>query len=163
MYQACKIIFKIKCQDANVIAGQLVPWVKSACVNLAWFNSAWCIFRAFSYIYDIWFNLFCIIFWTKSQINIKQLLSNIAIKLLIDQIEGELATWLKVMAVFNLRPNKHGLVTYVQVNVYIGNKLWLNVGWAFKTDVCWRLNNPISVNCLLIFRFSSKSNANMLS
>ena len=37
----------------------------------------------------------------------------------------------------HLGPNKHGLVTYMQVNVYIGNTLsWLNGGWAFKTDVC---------------------------
>ena len=37
----------------------------------------------------------------------------------------------------NLGPNKHGLVTYIQVNVYIGNTLsWLNGGRAFKTDVC---------------------------
>ena len=29
----------------------------------------------------------------------------------------------------NLGPNKHGLVTYLQVNVYIGNMLsWLNGG-----------------------------------
>ena len=34
--------------------------------------------------------------------NIKQLLTNIAIKLLVDRIEGELAAWLKVMAVLNL-------------------------------------------------------------
>ena len=34
--------------------------------------------------------------------NIKQLLTNIAIKLLIDRIMGELATWLEVMAVLNL-------------------------------------------------------------
>ena len=34
-------------------------------------------------------------------------------------------------------PNKHGLVTYIQVNVYIGNTLsWFNGSWAFKTDVC---------------------------
>ena len=56
-----------------------------------------------------------------------------------------------------LGPNKHGLVTYIQVNVYIGNTLsWLNSGWAFKTDVCWRLNNHISVISLHIFEFSSK-------
>ena len=42
-------------------------------------------------IHDIWFE-FCIIFRTKSKINIKQLLTNIAIKLLIDRIEGGLAT-----------------------------------------------------------------------
>ena len=35
---------------------------------------------------------FCIIFRTKSKINIKQILTNIAIKLLIDRTEGELAT-----------------------------------------------------------------------
>ena len=35
---------------------------------------------------------FCITFQNKSKINIKQLLTNIAIKLLIDRIEGELAT-----------------------------------------------------------------------
>ena len=32
-------------------------------------------------------------------------------------------------ASFHLGPNKHGLVTYIQVNVYIGNTLsWLNGG-----------------------------------
>ena len=46
----------------------------------------------------------------------------------------------------SLGPNKHGLVTCIQVNVNIGNSLlWLNGGWAFKTDVCWRLNNHISI------------------
>ena len=35
---------------------------------------------------------FCIIFQTKSKVNIKKILTNIAIKLLIDRIEGELAT-----------------------------------------------------------------------
>ena len=45
----------------------------------------------------------------------------------------------KVWSCYVLWPNKHGLVTYMQVNVYIGNKLsWLNGGWAFKTDLCWR-------------------------
>ena len=30
---------------------------------------------------------------------------------------------------YDLRPNKHGLVTYIQINVYIGNTLsWLNGG-----------------------------------
>ena len=39
---------------------------------------------------------------------------------------------------YRLGPNKHGLVTYIQVNVNIGNTVsWLNMGWAFKTDVCW--------------------------
>ena len=39
---------------------------------------------------------------------------------------------------YHLGPNKHGLVTYIQVNVYIGNTLsWLNGGFlAFKTGVC---------------------------
>ena len=37
----------------------------------------------------------------------------------------------------DLGPNNHGLVTYIQVNVYVGNMLsWLNRGVAFKTDVC---------------------------
>ena len=37
----------------------------------------------------------------------------------------------------NFGPNKHGLVTYIQVNEYIGNALsWLNGGRAFKIDVC---------------------------
>ena len=37
-----------------------------------------------------------------------------------------------------LGPNKHGLVTYIQVNVSnIGNMLsWLDGGRAFKTDTC---------------------------
>ena len=53
----------------------------------------------------------------------------------------------------NLGPNKLGLVTYIQVNVYIGNTLsWLNGGWTFKTDVCWRLNNHIFVISLHIFK-----------
>ena len=50
---------------------------------------------SFSYIhvhvYDKQFG-FCIIFRTKSKINIKKILINIAIKLLIDRIEGEHAT-----------------------------------------------------------------------
>ena len=58
-----------------------------------------------------------------------------------------------------LGPNKHGLVTYIQVNVFIGNMLsWLNGDWAFKTDVCWRFNYHFSVFSLHIFEFSSKSN-----
>ena len=82
------------------VAGQLGPWVKSAWVNSP--DSTWPgVFLEHSAIYMI-YGLFCMIFWTKSQMNIKQLLSNIAIKLLIDQIEGELATWLKVMAVLYL-------------------------------------------------------------
>ena len=53
---------------------------------------------------------------------------------------------------------KIGLVTYIQVNVYIGDTLsWLNGGWAFKTDVCWRLNNHISVISLHIFDFFHKA------
>ena len=36
-----------------------------------------------------------------------------------------------------LGPNKHRLITYIQVNVYIENTLsWLNGYSAFKTDVC---------------------------
>ena len=36
-----------------------------------------------------------------------------------------------------LGPNKHGLVTYIQVNVYIGNTFsWLNGGCAFKSNIC---------------------------
>ena len=62
----------------------------------------------------------------------------------------------------NLGPNKHGLVTYIQVNVYIGNTLsWLNGGFAFKTDVCCRLNNHISVISRHICDFSSKSNGSI--
>ena len=40
--------------------------------------------------------------------------------------------WYACLSWCYLGPNKHGLVTYVQVNVYIGNTLsWLNGGWAF--------------------------------
>ena len=48
--------------------------------------------RSVTFMYMIYGFVFCIIFWTKSTINIKTLLTNIAIKLLIDRIEGELAT-----------------------------------------------------------------------
>ena len=44
----------------------------------------------YMYVYDIWIG-FCIIFQTKSKIN-KKNIDNFAIKLLIDRIEGELAT-----------------------------------------------------------------------
>ena len=45
--------------------------------------------------------------------------------------------FLRVFPAPLLGPNKHGLVTYIQVNVYIGNTLsWLNGGLAFKIDVC---------------------------
>ena len=47
----------------------------------------------YMYMYMIYGQVgFCIIFRTKSKINIKKLLTNIAIKLLIDRIEGELVT-----------------------------------------------------------------------
>ena len=69
-----------------------------------------------------------------------------------DKFEIDFWAW------FKLGPNKHGLVTYIQVNVYIGNTLsWLNGDWAFKTDVCWRLNNHISVISLHIFCFLQKA------
>ena len=45
-----------------------------------------------------------------------------------------------------LGPNKHGLVTLS----------WLNGGWAFKTDVCWRLDNVylryFSANLCIFFK-----------
>ena len=43
------------------------------------------------HVYDIHVG-FCIIFQTKSKINIKHILTNISIKLLIDRVEGELTT-----------------------------------------------------------------------
>ena len=49
------------------------------------------VFYIHVHVYDIRFG-FCIVFRTKSKINIKHILTNIAIKLLIDQVEGELAT-----------------------------------------------------------------------
>ena len=90
MYQACKIIFKIECQNANVQEG-IGQRVNSAPESSLPVSTRPGVFSEHSAIYMI-YGFFCIIFWTKSQINIKQLLSNIAIKLLIDQIEGELAT-----------------------------------------------------------------------
>ena len=72
---------------------------------------------------------------------------------------------LQLISQYLLGPNKHGLITYIQVNVYIGNTLsWLNGGWAFKTNVCWRLNNHISVVSLHIFLiFFKKQWFNILS
>ena len=46
----------------------------------------------YMYMYMIYALGFCIIFLTKSKINIKNVFTNIAIKLLIDQFEDELAT-----------------------------------------------------------------------
>ena len=47
--------------------------------------------RSVTFMYMIYGLGFCLIFWTKSKINIKKILTHIAIKLLIDRIEGELA------------------------------------------------------------------------
>ena len=59
---------------------------------------------------------------------------------------------------FRLEPNKHELVTYIQVNIYIGNTLsWLNSSRAFKTDVCCRLNNHISLFICISLNFLQKA------
>ena len=69
-----------------------------------------------------------------------------------------MAIFVTISAYIKLGPNKHGLATYIQVNVYIGNTLsWLNGGSAFKTGVCLRLNNHISVVSLHIFKFLQKA------
>ena len=48
--------------------------------------------RSVTFMYMIYDFGFCIIFRAKSKINIKKILTDIAIKLLIDQIEGKLTT-----------------------------------------------------------------------
>ena len=59
----------------------------------------------------------------------QDILSNKSIK---SRTAGSITTPEK-MVTFVLGPNKHGLVTYIQVNVYIGNTLSrLNGGWASK-------------------------------
>ena len=70
------------------------------------------------------------------------------------QIDLWISPTVKSQPLYQLGPNKHRLVTYIQVNVYIGNTL----SWAFKTDVCWRINNHISIISLHVFEFSSKNN-----
>ena len=58
-----------------------------------------------------------------------------------------------------LGPNKHGLVTYIQVNVYIGNTLsWLNIVELSKLAY---VEDKIIISPLFLcisFEFSSKSN-----
>ena len=46
-----------------------------------------------------------------------------------ETVEGwRICLWCSIFQYY-LGPNKHGLVTYIQVNVYIGNTLsWLNGG-----------------------------------
>ena len=64
------------------------------------------------------YGLFCIIFWAKSQINIKQLLKNIAVKLLIDRIESELATGcLELNESLHLLPISSKQGTYCLFNI----------------------------------------------
>ena len=82
---------------------------------------------------------FCIIFRSKSKINIKNLLTNIVIKPLIDRIEGELATWLKVMAVLNVMKVLtlcQALTDRFLIPCKQGNYRFLNIELA-KTS--WRL------------------------
>ena len=71
--------------------GSTLPEVKSAPESTRPESTRPSVFSEHSASYMI-YGLFCIIFPAKSQMNIKQLLTNIVVKLLIDQIEGELAT-----------------------------------------------------------------------
>ena len=80
-------------------SGSTRPEVKSALDQLVLSKLGPVYFQSVVHVNNIRFG-FCIISWTKSKK--KKILTNIAIKLFIDRIEGDLATWLKVMAVLNL-------------------------------------------------------------
>ena len=77
-----------------MVAGQLglkssSPWVNSAQVNSAYFQSV----SDNTYMYVMIYGLgFWLVFRTKSKINIKKIIDKHCNNLLIDRIKGELAT-----------------------------------------------------------------------
>ena len=79
-------------------SGSTRPEVKSAPGSTRPESTRPVVFSERSVTYMV-YGLFCtfIIFQTKSKINFKQLWTNIAIKLLIDRIGGELVIWIKLI------------------------------------------------------------------